>query len=204
MQGSKRSFFHLIYAFIAMGGAAGSYGQQNTWPVIRPLHTHMLVNTGKDIPFVSLIKDSRGRSVYKFECHNGNYEDESEINFSGDFQCALFAISGSTPASGNLLAANNQNEQSTDWWNRGRVRSAQFRGECSAYPEYSTNRHFKLRGMLITLQFNNIEWSERKDESNNPAVRQFTVILDVTPDKTATSPSAELPAGAAPPGSCYP
>lgn len=131
------------------------------WPVIQRLEEkRVFMNPGQnnaDTPFVALIKDNSGVPVYKLECHNGNYEDESEMNFSGDFQCALFAYNGTTRVSGNLLAANTRNELSTDWWNRGRMRSAQFRGECLKYPEYSTARHFKLRGMLLTLRFTDVQ-----------------------------------------------
>ena len=48
------------------------------------------------------------------------------------------------------------------------MRAAQLRGKCLAYPEYSTDRHFKLRGMLITLQFSGMEWSAARDQQGNP------------------------------------
>lgn len=94
------------------------------WPMVEPLRqTRTLVNPGKDnddTPFVALIKNTAGVPIYKFECHNGNYENGRGTNFSGDFQCALFAVDGATVTGGNLLAANTRDEQSTDWWNRGR------------------------------------------------------------------------------------
>jgi len=85
------------------------------------------------------------------------------MNLSGDFQCGLFALKGTTRTSGNLLAADTKNELSTDWWNRGRMRAAQLRGECLKHPEYSTDRRFKLRGMLLTLRIADVKWSTRKD-----------------------------------------
>jgi hypothetical protein len=165
------------------------------------------VNPGRDnadTPFLALIKDSKGVPIYKLECHNGNYENESEFNFSGDFHCALFAVKGDTLKSGDLLAANTKNEGSTDWWNRGRMFSDQLRGECLAYPEYSNIRHFKVRGMLVTLRFTDIEWSASKDKQSNPLLGKFTFILDAVPDKTAHSQTAELPRGPKPPTTCYP
>ena len=182
--------------------------QANNWPVIQPLReTRTFVNPGRDnadTPFLVLIKDSEGVPIYKVECHNGNYENESEINFSGDFHCALFAVKGDTLKSVDLLAANTRNERSTDWWNRGRMLSYQLRGECLSYPEYSVLRHFKLRGMLITSRFTDIEWSASKDQQNNPLLGKFTFTLDVVPDKKAHSETAELPRGRKPPRSCYP
>jgi hypothetical protein len=190
--------------FIVIASASSSHAQPN-WPMIQPVHeTRTFANLGNvDNSFVALIKDTAGVPVYKFECHNGNYEGDSEINFSGDLQCALFAIKESKIVSPNLLAANTRDEQSTDWWNRGRMRSEQLRGECLAYPDYSTDRHFKLRGMLVTLRFSDIEWSTLQDQQHNPMLVKFTFNLDAIPDKTASAPSPEL-AGAIPPRSCYP
>jgi hypothetical protein len=198
-----------IYSFaLVLMPAMFLLAQVSKWPVIRSLEEKRIFsNPGKDnadTPFIALIRDSGGVPAYKLECHNGNYDDESEINFSGDFQCALFAVKGNTLASGNLLAANTKNELSTDWWNRGRMRSVQLRGECLKYPEYSTVRHFKLRGILLTLRFTETEWSNAKDPQGNPLIGKFTFIANAVPDPTAKSPSAEEVEGAAPPTSCYP
>ena len=178
------------------------------WPTVRPLHAkRSFINPGKDhadTPFLAFIRDTRGVPLYRLECHNGNYDDESEMNFSGEFQCALFAVRGKVLTSGDLLAANTKNELSTDWWNRGRMLSRQLRGKCLAYPEYSTDRHFRLRGMLITMRFEDIRWGSGKDQQGNPQLAKFTFALDVVLDKAAQSSRAELPAGPKPPTSCYP
>lgn len=193
---------------LVLASAASLFAQTNKWPVIRPLEEkRVFVNPGQnnaDTLFVAFIKDSGGVPVYKLECHNGNYEDESEMNFSGDFQCALFAVKGTTRTSGNLLAADTKNELSTDWWNRGRMRAAQLRGECLGYPEYSTDRRFKLRGMLLTLRFADVKWSQRKDQQNGPLLAGFTFLLKVVPDESVQSSRAELPASPKPPTPCYP
>jgi hypothetical protein len=193
--------------FLCLVSGSSSLAQTATWPNIQPLHdSHTFIEPGrgKDTPFLALIKNASGSPVYKVECHNGNYDDESEINFSEDFQCALFGVSGGKGTTGNLLAVNNKDEQSTDWWNRGRMLSHQLRGECLAYPEYSTLRHFKIRGMLVTLRFTNVEWSSAKDQQGNPLLEKFTVTIDVVPDGTALSSTAEPAAGPEPPRSCYP
>jgi hypothetical protein len=200
----------LIVGYAVMGTMSpfGLRAEANNWPVVQPLReTRTFVNPGRDnadTPFLTLIKDSEGVPIYKLECHNGNYDDESEIDFSGDFHCALFAVKGDTLKSANLLAANTRDERSRDWWNRGRMRSEQLRGECLAYPEYSTVRHFRLRQMLITLRFTDIAWSASKDQQNNPLLGKFTFTVDVVPEKTAHSQTAELAAGPKPPRPCYP
>jgi hypothetical protein len=193
---------------LVLASAASLFAQASKWPTIRPLEEKKIfINPGQnnaDTPFAAFIKDSDGVPVYKLECHNGNYEDESETNFSGDFHCALFAVKGTTRTSGNLLAADTKNELSTDWWNRGRMRAAQLRGECLKYPEYSTDRHFRLREMLLTLRFADVKWGTRKDEQGEPMLAGFTLLVKVVPDESAQSSRAELPGGPKPPTSCYP
>lgn len=159
---------------------------------------------GADTSFLALIKSVTGAPLYRFECHNSNYNDNSEMDFSGDLQCALFALKWNARTTGNLLAADTRNEQSVDWWNRGRVRSAQLREPCLVFPGYSTDRYFRLRGMIILMQLSGIGWSAHKDRQSNPALGKFTFTLEVVRDKEAHSSRAELPAGLVPPRSCYP
>jgi hypothetical protein len=197
----------IFNTILVMTIASLSLAQTNNWPAVEPLHekqTFADAASDADTPFLAFIKDVKGVPAYKLECHNGNYDENSGYNFSGTFQCALFAVSGDRRRTWNLLAVSNKDEQSTDWWNRGRMLSNQLRGECLAYPEYSTLRHFKLRGMLVTLQFTDIEWSTTKDQQGNPLLEKFTFTFDVVPDQTAQSPAAEPAAGPTPPSSCYP
>lgn len=181
--------------------------QTNNWPEVQPLHEmHIFANAASDAdtPYLVFIKDLKGVPAYKLECHNGNYDDNSEYNFSGTFQCALFAVNGDKRTTWNLLAVNNKDERSTDWWNRGRMLSNQLRGECLMYPEFSKLRRFKLRGMLVTLQFTDTEWGNTKDQQSNSLLEKFTFTLDVVSDKTAQSSTAEPATGPKPPSSCYP
>lgn len=193
---------------LVLASAALLCAQASKWPVIRPLEENkVFINPGQnnaDTPFVAFIKDNEGVPTYKLECHNGNYEDESEMNFAGDFQCALFAVKGTTRTSGNLLAADTKNELSTDWWNRGRMRVAQLWGECLRYPEYSTDRRFKLRGMLVTMRFTNVKWDPRKDQQSEPRIAGFTFIFEAVPDESAQTSRAVVVAGPRPPKACYP
>jgi hypothetical protein len=197
----------IFCTFVFAVNGKGVLAQTTLWPTIRALHTSYTFiepERGKDTPFLAFIESASGEPVYKFECHNGNYEDESEINFSGDFHCALFAVKGNRVTSADLLAADTKDERSTDWWNRGRVLSRQFRGDCLAYPEYSALRHFELRDMLITLRFTQVEWSDTRDQQGNPLLARFTFALDVVSDQTAQSAAAEPPRGPTPPRACYP
>jgi len=199
----KSSFVFALMTMFAMDLSA----KANEWPVIRPvnvIHTFRNRTTGSDTPFSLSIRNSEGVPVYSLECHNGNYENNLEMNFSGDFQCGLFAIRNGSRVSGNLLAANTKNESSTDWWNRGRMRSAQLRGTCLDYPEYSTDRTFKLRGMRLTLRFTNMKWSPRDSREHDQVLTGFTFTFTAIPDESSSTARADVVPGPAPPAPCYP
>jgi len=195
------------YTFVVAVAACTSTAQPKNWPTIAPLsETRRFVNTASadaDTPFVARITDLRGVSLYQLECHNGNYEGDSPISFSGDFQCGLFGVNGSNVLVENLLAADTPDERSTDWWNRGRMRGAQLLDECASYPEYSTSRHFRLRGMVIEIAFSDVEWESRNNGAV-PRLRAFTFRLSVIADNSANSSASEVPTGPKPPESCYP
>lgn len=171
------------------------------WTPVQPLHAEyrfvLPAKAGDDTPFSVYLLDGAGNKVYRFECHDGDYDDESEMNWSGYFQCALFPYKGDTLTPINVLAVDDKDEKSTDWWNRGRLLANQLQGECLQYPEYSTLRHFKLRGLDLTLGYSDIAWQGGKLE-------KFTLHLDVTPDADAKSPMAEPAFGPNPPETCYP
>ena len=124
-----------------------------SWPEIQSFTKRWQIpdvsGTQADTPATAYIRALNGTPIYKLECHNGNYNDQSRMNFSGTFQCALFALKGTAIDSWNLLA--DRNEQDSDWGNRGRMLSEQLLGSCAKWPEYGSLRVFRLREMNITL-----------------------------------------------------
>jgi hypothetical protein len=192
-----------IWIFVALIPLA-AVPQTDSWPVIQPLReerTFSLVgNEEADAPLTVFLKDTKNTPVYKLECHNGNYDDSSAISFSGDFQCALFAIKGEVRTSWNLLATDEAAEQRSDWFNRGRMTSGQVWGECGADPEYGTIRHFRSRGMQITIEYKDFKWFPA--EGNRHPLSGFTVVISAVPDATAQSPAAERIKTPRPPKAC--
>ena len=167
---------------------------------IQPVHAvfhFQRPEANADVPFTVFLQNGAGKQVYLFECHTGANPDTSELAWSGDYQCALFPFRDDSVSAVNLLAVDDKQEQSADWYNRGRLLAKQLQGDCLDYPEYSTLRHFKLRGMDLTIGYSDIVWQGTKLE-------KFTLHLDVTPDPDAKSPVAEPAAGERPPRSCYP
>ncbi|HEX4025360.1 MAG TPA: hypothetical protein VHX52_11785 [Steroidobacteraceae bacterium] len=202
----KGWYWALGYAVVALVSAFCALAQPVAWPVVRPMRAmRTFVNPGRghaDTPFVAMLRDVTGLAVYKLECHNGNYRNVSELKFSGDFQCALFATRGTAVMSDNLLAANTGDAASANRWNRGRMRAVQLRGQCLTYPDYGAERRFKLRGMLLTLQFTGLQWSAPGIQGS-PMLNKFTFSFRVVPDTSATGWVADVPGGPRPPDACY-
>jgi hypothetical protein len=171
------------------------------WPEVRPLVREWRIpdvsGTSLDTPALEYIRGLNGRPLYRLECHNGNYSDQSEMNFSGKFQCALFALEDGKTDSWNLLA--DRTEQDSDWGNRGRMLSEQLSGSCSKWPEYGARRAFFLRGMSITLLFKDLQWKYIKQ---NRELVAFTFELKVQADSHAQTPEADIVKVAKPPRSC--
>ena len=124
------------FATVMLIVSAIVFGQSKTpWPEVHSLAREWRIpdvsGTGSDTPALDYIRDVNGKPLYKLECHNGNYSDQSEMNFSGKFQCALFALGDGKTDSWNLLA--DRTEQDSDWGNRGRMLSEQLRGSCSKW-----------------------------------------------------------------------
>ncbi len=173
---------YLYFAFLCIAAAS------NPWPVIQPLRggRHCDVSQPGDTPLVVFVRDSRGAPVYKLECHNGDYEDASEMNFSGAFQCALFAVtSDGKRTSWNLLATAANEEQHSDWNNRARMTAGQLWNGCADVPGYGSRRRFKLRGMAITFQFADVRWRSNADARSSHRLSAFTFRFSIVPDKTA-------------------
>jgi hypothetical protein len=113
------------YGTIAVTAILGLNVQGNNhplWPRIQPVHERVTFKdagiSGRDTAFVLLVKSDRNVSIYKLECHNGNFDGTSVISFSGAFHCAFFSIEGDKPTSWNLLAADTEAEHGSDWLNR--------------------------------------------------------------------------------------
>src|SRR6266545_7233879 len=97
---------------------------QRRWPLIQGAHLTRTINLAEnvDVPVIVEIKDRNGKSIYRLECHSGDYESEDpDFDFSGDYQCVFFALKNGKRTSWNLLADDTREQQSRDWMNRGRI-----------------------------------------------------------------------------------
>jgi hypothetical protein len=175
--------------------------QPSPWPVLKERHEQFAFvapeGPGVDQPWLLHLTDAAGTEQYRLECHAGEHGEDDLLKWSGLYQCALFPAKGDSVTAVDLLAADTKQEQRDDGWNRGRILAQQFHAPCISYPEYSTLRHFKLRGMDLTLSFTDIVWQ-------GPKLQKFKLHVDVILDEDAKSDVAEIAAGDTPPHACFP
>lgn len=175
-----------------------------SWPKVQTYsHEWHIPNASKpdaDTPVLAYIRDDASQPTYKLECHSGEYSDQSEINFSGTYQCALFALKDGHNASWDLLA--DRNHQDSDWDNRGRMIAQQLAGSCGETPGYGTHRSFTLRGMRLELTFKDLNWGPGSgSQAGKRQLKSFTLAAIAQPDFKATSAQAEA-LKTPPPSSC--
>ena len=192
-----------VLRIIAAAGLAVLISGATTsiWPMIKAVEVERTYVQGGDDPLRIFVMDITGSPLYRLECHNDHYDDDSEVSFSGDFQCALFSQRGGTSDSWNLLATEEEAEQRSDWNNRGRMLASQLWGECGSYPEFGALRHFRLRGMLITFTFSRAEWI-RSPENDQHQLKTFTFRVSIAPDSESQNPTAETVRARRPPSVC--
>ena len=188
--------------FFALQLACGQSNQP--WPKIQPLsnewHIPNASKPGADTPVLAYIRDEAGQPAYKLECHSGEYSDQSEMNFSGTYQCALFAMKDGHNASWDLLA--DRNHQDSDWDNRGRMIAQQLEGSCSETPGYGTHRSFTLRGMRLELTFKDLRWEPGSgSQAGKRQLSSFSLAVIAQPDAKATGAQADA-LKTPPPSSC--
>jgi hypothetical protein len=173
------------------------------WPAVRPFHEERIISLEEPPPDVRLVFTIRtdGDVQYRVECHTGDYEDMTLINFSGDYQCAMFAMKGRERTSWNLFADDSPVQTSADWFNRGRMTEGQLRGTCGA-SDWGVVRRFRMRGMAATLRFEDLKWGARQKLPGDHLTR-FRLIIDIQPDPSATSPTTERLNTSEPPVGCW-
>jgi len=189
----RKTTVALALLAVACRAVGASQTRQIEWPLVQATHdVRTFVDPGKDgmdTPFRMLIADLGGNARYRLECHNGEFDDDSELTFSGNFHCALFAVVGrqNQKASDNLLAEDTPAQRGSDWLNRGRMLQQQLRGKCADTP-FGTSRVFRLRGFKLTLQFSDLRWTSTTAE---PKVTQFTFSATVVADPSARTGTTE-------------
>lgn len=105
-----------------------------------------------------------GKELYCLSCHTFGYTKDSAFDYSGEFECRLKSLY-SLDTYSTLLTENPK--QFADWDHRARFFSSDLVGECGLYPDYGRSRSFQLRGMIITLEIDNLTFRSSYIEADS-------------------------------------
>jgi hypothetical protein len=200
---------------IAMLPSIALSDSSTKWPDIYPIAPGQIVFHFK-YPFeahhVTAIRTTDERVTYLLDCHLGPY-GSWDYSYSPDFECRLstekpdtitYRYSDEFPAIpyDNLLST--PLKQFGPRETRGIFLWGELQPNCAKYPEYGRIRHFRLRGMELTLEVKNVKFGPRLKDDPLLTYRKDAIIkldLEVTAkqDTSALLPTAESTKYLAPP-----
>jgi hypothetical protein len=106
--------------------------------------------------------------------------DRSGLTFdwSGDFECRLTSLYSHDSFS--TLFADNP-RVTRDWDTRARFLAEELIGSCASYPEHGALRHFRLRGMTITLSIHDVVFDSTLMDNGDlrPSLKSFRFVISV-------------------------
>src|ERR1700722_12984857 len=166
------------------------------WPEVLPMHKIIHFVAGQNSISKIKIMGKNGKPLYLLESHLNAWalDDDNDFNYSGDFESRLTSLYDNYFSS--TLLTNNPNP-TRDWDSRGRFLMEDIMGKSADYPEYGRLRHFRLRGMELTLNIRSIEISHGAGLENGPRnegkIRKLELEITVVPDSTAKLGITEKP-----------
>lgn len=180
-----RATFLLVVALSLLVKTSTGFCAEQAWPAMAEFTAKFGVETSAErISFEIPLIDVQGQTRYRLTCTGGSDKYLDQLSASGDNYVGPFAciLAGDGDISDSLLSE----DGSPHWYSRGQIHSyGDLIGSCAKYPEYGALRHFRLRGLELTLSFGDIE----VDKAGNPT--HFTLTVSLQRDAKITSPQAE-------------
>ncbi len=197
MKSGYRPGLSPLVAVLVMCLCPRANAQSQHWPAIRPTRIGVPFPDARKADTTVVIKESNGKPLYRLACHTSDYSGDTDFDYSGDFECRLTSLDSSEGYS-TLLTDDPQ--PTRDWQSRGRFLAEDLVGSCGTYPEYGLVRHFRLRGMAITLALRDpvFDTVTAMTGVKRVGLRSFRFEFTAVPDTGAKSPIAERPSVAEP------
>jgi len=174
----------ILAAALLLAGNSSASGSR--WPKVLPLDKAYVISDPQHAVVKTKILGEAGQPLYLFVCRTWADESVPGVIYTDDLDCRLLEASwGEIEA--NLLL---ETPKVAAWYSRGRMLAEQLAGDCANYPEYGRVRHFRLRGMRLTLEFDDVVF-EHESVGARPRMKSYTLRLRVDPDTAALRDIAE-------------
>jgi hypothetical protein len=187
----------LLVTVTICGSIVGRSAQAGySWPQVVPISRDYNF-PDVDHAMVSLtLKDTQGKPLYWMGCHSGDFTGNSgdpfrdDEDYFGAFDCHLHSLHPRSEY--NLLSYD------AVWrienFSRAATSAGDLWGACYDYPEWGRTRHIRLRGMRMTMQFNDVHFERTGISAEaDEVLRSFRFTLRIEPDEKAVSAVAEPP-----------
>lgn len=181
----------LVMIAVVIGGVSNAFADSiKTWPEVQPLSTRYHVSEKNPDIFIGLYS-SKGKVLYWFSCHAGDFEDEEGYEYYGLYQCRLRPAEKGEDYSPDILVSD------TEW--NSRAPRASFNidadGSCSTHRYYGKKRVFMARGMQVVLEMGDVSFwpSLEKTLSSGQSIERFKFdfTISIKADSNATTEIAE-------------
>lgn len=179
--------FLVVSLFVTLASALEI---RDPWPPVAYLSRTFHVPDAHNASVITYIGGTDGTSLYQLTCHDGDYMsratcsrcEEDSFPYAGLLQCRLipakplpFSYWDFDPLAA-YLAGDSRAIFTTD----------ELLGKCADYPEWGRVRHFRLRGMRLTLSIADLV----RDHKGNAS--SYRLSVNVEPDHEAISSIAGL------------
>ena len=157
------------------------------WPLVAAFHQRFHVSESRPAIRTTLYGVD-GLPLYLFVCRNAEDPEARQVNviYAGDLDCRLIeAHLGEVET--NLLV---ETPDVAAWYSRGRMFAEELCGDCAQYPEYGRHRTFRLRGMRLSLQFEDLRFKDEPAPVGRgaPQLLSYSLSITVEPDARALLP----------------
>lgn len=177
--------FVVTLALILLPFARSAHAFQ--WPEIKAVEKDFTIGDVGESYLHFEIQGKDGKPLYQFECATpGAYNNRDlEFDYTGDFECRLWNAEDTRYPT---LLLDDPNE--SDAWNsRGRFFAYELFGLCGEYPEFGRIRHFRFRGMAITMTLDAVRLVRGavNDRGRRLRLSSFHFHISIRPDSKAVS-----------------
>jgi len=177
----------LLLTVLAWFVSSGDCHTVVQWPAVSRYEKEFRIQSPHTAVVKTFFLGTDGRPLYLFICRTGDDETVLNVSYAGDLDCRLIEADQGEVETNLLVEAHDL----AAWYSRARMFGYELLGDCAAYPEYGRIRHFRLRGMRITMTFENVRFSKISNDDGSPSLASYTLRLKVQPDATANRDIAE-------------
>jgi hypothetical protein len=158
--------------------------QGASWPPVQATEKVFEIENPDQAAIKLQIRDTKGAPQYLFVCRTGEQTAVPQVVYANDLDCRLIPASQGEIEE-NLLV---ENPHEKAWFSRGHMTAPDLYGECGKYPEYGQLRHFRLRGLELTLEFFDVKFTATHSSLDGPPsarLASYKLRLAVRPDPTS-------------------